>query len=83
MLYELHAMQNAPTFLPLPTSPVGRRVADLILADHRNLKDLDDLASQAATSVRTVSRLFPAETGLTLKAWRQRARIVRASEQLA
>jgi methylphosphotriester-DNA--protein-cysteine methyltransferase len=30
-----------------------------------------------------VSRLFPAETGLTLKAWRQRARIVRTMEQLS
>jgi AraC-like DNA-binding protein/mannose-6-phosphate isomerase-like protein (cupin superfamily) len=83
MLPELNAMQDAPTFPPLPTSPVGRRVADLILADYRNLKDLDDLASPAATSVRTVSRLFPEETGLTLKAWRQRARIVRTMEQLA
>ena len=82
MLHELTAIQDAPTFLPLPTSPTGRRVADVVLADHRNLMNLDELASRAATSVRTVSRLFPAETGLTLKAWRQRARIVRAMEQL-
>lgn len=83
MLHELTAMPDAPTFLPLPTSPAGRRVADLVLADHRNLMDLDELASRAASSVRTVSRLFPVETGLTLKAWRQRARIARAMQQLA
>ena len=83
MLYELTAMPDAPTFLPLPTSPVGRRVADLIVADHRNQMDLGEIASRAATSVRTVSRLFPKETGLTLKAWRQRARIVRTIERLA
>jgi AraC-like DNA-binding protein len=83
MLHELTAMRDAPTFLPLPTSPAGRRVADLVLADHRNLMDLDELASRAASSVRSVSRMFPMETGLTLKAWRQRARIVRAMEQLA
>lgn len=83
MLHELTAMPDAPTFLPLPTSQAGRRVADLILADHRNLMDLDKLASRAATSVRTASRLFPIETGMTLKAWRQRARIVHAMEQLA
>jgi AraC-like DNA-binding protein len=83
MLHELIATQDAPTFLPLPTSPAGRRVADLVLADHRNLMDLDQLALRAATSGRTVSRLFPRETGLTLKAWRQRARIVRTMEQLA
>jgi AraC-like DNA-binding protein len=83
MLYELTAMVDAPTFLPLPTSPAGRRVADLVLADHSHMIDLGELASRAATSVRTVSRLFPKETGLTLKAWRQRARIVRAMERLA
>ena len=42
-----------------------------------------ELASRAATSIRTVSRLFPAETGLTFKAWRQRARIVQAMDRLA
>ena len=83
MLHELTAMPDAPTFLPLPTSPTGRRVADVTLADHRHRMDASELASRAATSVRTVSRLFPAETGLTFKAWRQRARIVRAMEQLA
>ena len=83
MLYELKAMNDAPTFLPLPTSPVGQRVAGLALADHRHLLGLGELAWRAATSVRTVTRLFPKETGLTLKAWRQRARIVRAMELLA
>ncbi|AGY59241.1 AraC family transcriptional regulator [Gloeobacter kilaueensis JS1] len=83
MLHELTAMEEAPTFLPLPTSPVGKCVADLALADHRNLLSLSEIASRSATSVRTVTRLFPLETGLTLKAWRQRARIVWAMEQLA
>ena len=83
MLYELKAMKDAPTFLPLPASPVGQRIAELALADHRNLLGLGELAWRAATSVRTVTRLFPKETGLTFKAWRQRARIVWAMEQLA
>jgi len=83
MLYELTATPDAPTFLPLPTSPMGRRVADLVVADHRNQMDLREIASRAATSVRTVSRLFPIETGLTFKAWRQRVRIVRTMERLA
>ncbi|WP_110685670.1 AraC family transcriptional regulator [Salinicola aestuarinus] len=83
MLHELIAMPDAPTFLPLPASRVGQRVAEIALADHRNLMTLEALAAQGATSVRTISRLFPAETGLTLKAWRQRARIVRAMQWLA
>ena len=83
MLLELDAMTDAPTYLPLPTSAVAKRVADIALADYRNHLDLAELASRAATSARTASRLFPVETGMTLKAWRQRARIVRTMEQLA
>lgn len=83
MLHELTAIDDAPTFLPLPTSLAARRVADVALADLRNELGLDEIAFRAATSVRTASRLFPKETGMTLKAWRQRARIVRAIEQLA
>ena len=83
MLHELTGAAHAPTFLPLPTSPVARRVADLAIDDHRNRLHIRELASRAATSVRTVSRLFPDETGLTFKAWRQRARIVHAMDRLA
>ena len=83
MLHELTETADAPTFLPLPTSPAARRVAALAFDDHQNRLDMGELASRAATSVRTVSRLFPAETGLTFKAWRQRARIVQAVDRLA
>ncbi len=83
ILQELTETPDAPTFLPLPQGAVGRRVAELALADARCELDIEALASRAATSVRTVSRLFPAETGLTFKAWRQRARIVVAIDQLA
>lgn len=83
ILQELTETPNAPTFLPLPQGTVGRRVAELALADARCELDIGALASRAATSVRTISRLFPVETGLTFKAWRQRARIVVAIDQLA
>lgn len=83
ILLELSAVSDAPTYLPMPGDPVAKRVAEIALGDHRNRMNLNELASRAATSVRTVSRLFPAETGMTLKAWRQRARIVRTMEQLA
>ena len=83
ILHELTETPDAPTFLPLPASAIGRRVAELALSDPRNRLDLGDLASGAATSVRTISRLFPNETGLTFKVWRQRARIVLAIDRLA
>jgi AraC-like DNA-binding protein len=83
MLHELTETAHAPTFLPLPTSAAGRRVADVAAGDYRNQLSVDEVASRAATSVRTVSRLFLAETGLTFKVWRQRARIVQAMDRLA
>ncbi len=83
MLHELMDTTDAPTFLPWPTSPVGRRVAELAFADHRQRLSFSELASRAATSVRSASRVFPLETGLTFKTWRQRARIVRAIDRLA
>ena len=83
ILHELTEAPDAPTFLPLPASTIGRRVAELALADARGQLDIAELASRAATSVRSISRLFPLETGLTFKAWRQRARIVLAIDQLS
>ena len=83
ILHELTETPDAPTFLPLPPSVVGRRVAELAMADPRGELDIGELASRAATSARTISRLFPTETGLTFKAWRQRARIVAAIDRLA
>lgn len=83
ILHELTETVPAPTFLPLPTSPLGQRVADLALNDKQNRLGAEQLASRAATSIRSVSRLFPAETGLTMKAWRQRARIVQSMDLLA
>jgi AraC-like DNA-binding protein len=54
----------------------------LAFADAQSQLDIGELASRAATSVRTISRLFPVETGLTYKAWRQRARIALPVDEL-
>lgn len=82
MLHELTATEDVPTFLPWPTSRAGRRMAELAFRDPRHAMGLDELASRSAISVRGASRLFPVETGLTFKAWRQRARIVHAIDLL-
>ena len=81
-LFELAEAEDAATFMPLPTDPRARRVADLILADPGGARELDDLARVAGASARTITRLFPAETDLTFKEWRQRARILAAVEAL-
>jgi len=83
ILHELTETPDVPVFLPMPTSTIGRRVADLALADSQMHLGVSDLARRAATSIRTISRIFPVETGLSFKAWRQRARIALAIDQLS
>lgn len=83
MLHDLHETAHAPTFLPMPTTPAARRVADRAINDPCVRIGLTELVARAGTSLRTISRLFPVETGLTFKAWRQRARIVHAMDRLA
>jgi AraC-like DNA-binding protein len=78
---QLAALPAAPLHLPLPTDPRARAFADLARADPA--ADLDELAAAVATGRRTLERLLPAETGLSLGAWRRRARILRAVELLA
>ena len=81
-LFELAEDEDAATFMPLPTDPRARRVADMILADPASNRELEIFAHTVGASARTITRLFPAETNLTFKEWRQRARIMAAVEAL-
>jgi AraC-like DNA-binding protein len=81
-LYELIEAEDTTTFVPMPIEKRARRVAELVLADPGGDRELGDLASEAGASARTITRLFPAETQLTFKEWRQRARIMAAVEAL-
>jgi AraC-like DNA-binding protein len=75
-MYQLAEAEDPGTFIPLPVDPRARGVAELVLADPTGAQELSDLARLAGASARTITRLFPVETGLTFKAWRQRARIM-------
>lgn len=83
VLYELPEAEDPGVFVPLPRDSRARRVAEQVLAKPAGQQSLDDLALAAGASARTISRLFPAETGLSFKAWRQRARILAALEILS
>jgi AraC-like DNA-binding protein len=82
LLDEVAKSPAAPTFVPMPQSAAMARVAKAAIADIACRRDLADLAEQAGTSARSISRLFPAETSLTFKTWRQRVRIMAALERL-
>ncbi|MEP6967997.1 MAG: helix-turn-helix transcriptional regulator [Pseudomonadota bacterium] len=70
-------------FLPLPHDPRARVLAERIQAEPGERADLAALAPAAGASLRTLQRLFPAETGLSLQAWRQKARLTHAAAALS
>jgi len=69
--------------LPLPSDRRALGLAEQLLADPAAGASLAELARGAGASLRTLQRLFPAETGLTLEAWRQKARLIHAVAELS
>lgn len=69
--------------LPLPRDPRMLRVAQGLIDDPADPREIGAWAAVACVSERTVSRRFVEETGFSFTAWRQRARLMRALEMLA
>jgi len=69
--------------LPWPVDPRARRLAAHWQRHPEEAQDLAALARMAGASLRSLQRIFPAETGFTLEAWRQRARLIHAVADLA
>jgi AraC-like DNA-binding protein len=83
ILDELRALPSAPLHLPRPSDPRLARVTAALLADPADGRPLEAWARAAGASPRTLARLFAKETGLTFRAWRQRARLLHALVELA
>lgn len=81
----LHALRETaclPTHLPMPADERLRAALTLLIAGNRWEMPMAELASHAAMSERSFTRRFTAETGLSFRAWRQRARIVASLDLL-
>lgn len=74
--------RTLPLQLPLPRDPRALRLAESLGADPANQADLAELARAAGASVRTIQRLFLAETGLPFVQWRQRLRLLHGAAAL-
>lgn len=79
----LAAAPEEPLSIPLPRDPRARRLAERVQDHPESDDDLARLARGAGASLRTLQRLFPRETGLTLEAWRQRVRLIHAAACLS
>lgn len=83
LLDELVTAPVDPLEVPMPRDARLRRIADALLADPSDSRDAEAWARVAGVSERTLARLFPDETGMTLVRWRQQVRLLRALERLA
>lgn len=69
--------------LPLPRDQRARRIADQLRQFPEDNVRLADLAGECGASLRTLERIFLSEVGMSLGAWRQKARLIHASAALA
>lgn len=76
--------QAEPTELHLPMGNDQRllRVMETLLKNPGDKRELDELATVAGASSRTLARLFVRETGLTFGAWRKRLLLQEAIDRL-
>lgn len=69
--------------LPLPRDARALRLAERLQAEPSAKRDLEALALEMGASLRTLQRCFSDETGFTIDAWRQKARLIHAAAALA
>ncbi len=83
ILDQLRTLPAAPLHLPRPEDARLARVTETLLAEPGDNRPLQAWSRIAGASPRTLARLFVKETGLTFRAWRQQARLLRALVLLA
>lgn len=82
VLYDCLAPLSLTTLqIPMPADSRARQVAEAILADPGDTRDLAVWAHEIGAGERTLTRVFAAETGMPFSQWRLHVR-VRAGMQL-
>lgn len=83
ILEEIRTLPDEPLRLPLPEDRRLRRLADALLANPADHRPAARIAGEFGISARTLTRRFAAEVGMSLGAWRRRARLLEALRLLA
>lgn len=83
LLDEIRAAPVAPLYLPEPADPRLKRIAAALRADPGDPRTLAAWSREVGASVRTLSRHFLRETGLTFRQWQRQARLLAALVKLA
>lgn len=83
LLDELIAAPLEWLHLPMPADARLRKLADAMLAAPADHATLDQWATRIGMSERNMSRLFAAETGLSVSRWRRQMHVITALPMLA
>lgn len=83
ILDQIGTQPVASLDLPMPTDPRVLRVAQSLIANPADSRNLGEWARTVGASKRTLGRLFTAQTQMSFQAWRQQLRLLRALELLA
>jgi AraC-like DNA-binding protein len=83
VLHEIGRAGTRPLSLPACRDPRLVRVAAALAADPADPRDLGEFAKIAGASVRTLARLFRAETGMSFQQWRRQLRMTEALARIA
>lgn len=79
---ELETLDSVDAHLPAGKDPRLNRLIQTLIRQPKVNHSLTELAEMGGASVRTIERLFKAETGLTYRQWRQRFRLLNSLERL-
>jgi len=83
ILDQMELVESIPVQLPHPMDSRARKLADRLRANPREQRSLGVLAMECGASKRTMQRLFAEESGMSFSRWRQRARLIHATQSLA
>jgi AraC-like DNA-binding protein/quercetin dioxygenase-like cupin family protein len=83
LLERLESAPLASLYLPMPTDRRLRKVAMALLDNPGQSKSVQEWGREVGASARTISRLFPAETGMSFTQWQQNVRILEAVRRLS
>ena len=80
---EIESLPVVPLRVPAPRDPRAQRAAEWLRRNPEDGAGLAQVARRAGASKRTLERLFLRETGMSLGAFREQVRLMRALELLA
>ena len=83
LIDEIQAAQPEGLHLPMPRDRRLRRMASALCAEPQLQARLADWAQRIGMSERSMTRLFLAETGLTVNQWRRQLHVLTALQQLS